>query len=87
MQYRAIVRNCIFDLIFIRPPITETGPSCSVFCHFIGHFVAFQNMGECIDRKAHRIRHMHEHVNLILAVAVAGYKPLASKDLSQCFKL
>ena len=44
-------------------------------------------VGEGVDFEAHGVRHVHQHVDFVLAVAVAGYKPLASKDLSQCFKL
>ena len=87
MQDRAVVRDGVLDLEFIGPPIAETRAACAVFSHLIRHLVALEDVGKSVDGKAHGISHVHQHVNLILAVAVAGDKPLFVQDLSECLQL
>ena len=58
-----------------------------MFGHLIGHLVALEDVGEGVDGKTHGIGHVHQHVDLILAVAVAGDKPLFVQDLSEGLQL
>ena len=87
MQDRSVVRDGVLDLEFVGPPIAETRAASAVFGHLIGHLVALENVGEGVDGKAHGVGHVHQHVDLILAVAVAGNKPLFVQDLSEGLQL
>ena len=51
--------------------------------HLVGHLVALQNVRERVQAEAQRIRHVHQHVDLVLAVAVARHESLLPKDLQQ----
>ena len=55
--------------------------------HLVGHLVALQYVREGVQAKAQRICHVHQHVDLVLAVAVARHEALLSKDLLQRFQL
>ena len=43
-------------------------------------------MGEGVEAEAERIGHVHEHVDFILAVAVAGHEAFLVEDLKECFQ-
>ena len=54
--------------------------------HLVRHLVAFEDVGEGVEPKTERIGHVHQHVDLVLAVAVAGHEALLFEDLKQGFQ-
>ena len=87
VQDRAVVRDGVLDLKLVGPPIAETRAASAVFSHLIGHLVALEDVGKGVDGEAHGIGHVHQHVDFVLAVAVAGDKPLFVQDLSEGLQL
>ena len=54
--------------------------------HFVGDLVPFQDVSERIDGETHGIGDVHEHVDLILSVAVTSHKPFLIQNLSEGFQ-
>ena len=53
----SVVGDCVLRFRFIVPPVAECGSVGTMVFHFIGYFIAFQNMGESIYRKFVFISH------------------------------
>ena len=86
VKHRPVVRDGVFHLVFVGPPVAEAGASGTVLRHLVGHLVPLENVGEGVEAEAERIGHMHEHVDLVLAVAVAGHEAFLVEDLKERFQ-
>ena len=85
VQNGCIVGNGINDFVFVGPPIGKTAGVYAVGFHFVGDLESFQNVGKGVDLEAHRVGHLHQHIDFGLNVGMAGDVALVQTNFLKGF--
>ena len=87
MHQRARVGNRIDHLVFVGPPIGESGSHGTMSCHRIGHLVAFENMLKRTNLDTEVIERPDQCEDLVLPITVAVNPTIPVDDFGNRFKL